>query len=91
MSAGSKPVTAPADPLGDLGFDLVEDRGEQAGLVGELVVEGAAGHAWLFGHALGAHFGEALGAEQAPGRGDQRGPGLRRPLALGPAPGRSAL
>jgi len=79
------------DPLGDLGFDLIEDRGEQAGLVGELVVKGAAGHACLLGDALGAHLGEAFGAEQAPGRGDQRGPSLRRPLTLGPAPGWSAL
>ena len=79
------------DSLGDLGFDLVEYGGEQVRLVGELMVEGTAGHARLTGDALSAHLGEALGTEQPPGRGDQRGPGLRRPLALGPAAGRAAL
>ena len=78
------------DPLGDLSFDFIEDGSEQVGFVGELVIEGAAGHACLSRDALGAHFGIAFGAEQTSGRGDQRSPGLCRPLALGPSPGRCA-
>ena len=45
------------DPPGDLGLDLVEDRGEQVGLVTELMVEGAAGHVCLPGDTLGAQLG----------------------------------
>jgi hypothetical protein len=78
-----------ADPLDHqldgLGLDLVDHGGEQLGLVGELVVERAPGHAGRLDDGLGAHRREAVDGEQLPGRADESGPGGSRSLGLGAA------
>ncbi len=73
------------DPLGDFGLDLVEHGCEQVGFIGELVVEGAAGHARVAGDPLGADVGEPVGLEQPAGRGDTTLP-PSAPCAQGGAP-----
>ena len=70
----------PGRALGHLGLDLLEDRGEELALVGELVVEGAPGDPGRAHDLLGAHGGEApLGEEGTGGRHERGAP--RQPLS----------
>ncbi|GAA4892935.1 hypothetical protein GCM10023223_02220 [Stackebrandtia albiflava] len=55
-------------PRGDRGAGLLDDRGEQALLVAEVVVDGAFGHTRLGGNGIDSGAGVALGEEHAPGR-----------------------
>ncbi len=73
-------------PLREVDLDRLEHRGEQVGLVGELVVQGTAGDAGGLGDALGADLGVAVLGEQLAGRGDEGGAGGGRAVGLG-APG----
>ena len=62
-----------ADAHADVLLDRLEHGGEQLGLVGELVVQGAARHARRAHDRLGAHAAEPVLGEQGPRGVDQRG------------------
>ena len=74
---------AGGEPLGDLRLDLLEDRGEQVLLAGELVVERAAGHPGGPGDLVGADRGVALLGEQRTRGGDERRSGRSPSVGLG--------
>ena len=67
---------------GEVDLDGLDHRGEQVGLVGELVVEGAARDTGGVGDALGADLRVPVLGEQRPGGGDQRGTGGGGPIGL---------
>ncbi len=72
--------------LREVDLDRFEHRGEEVGLVGELVVQGTARDTGGLGDALGADLGVAVLGEQLAGRGDEGGAGGGRAVGLG-APG----
>ena len=76
--------------LREVDLDRLEHRGEQVGLVGELVVQGAAGDAGGLGDLLGPDVGVAVLGEQLAGGGDEGGAGGGRAVGLG-APGHGHL
>ena len=76
--------------LREVDLDRLEHRREQVGLVGELVVEGAAGDAGGLGDPFGPDVGVAVLGEQPAGGGDEGGPGGGRAIGLG-APGHGHL
>ena len=69
--AGARGDGGPGGALGHLGLDLLEDRGEQLALVGELVVERAARDAGRAHDLLGADAGVPALGEERPGGGDR--------------------
>ena len=68
--------------LGYFGLDLFEDRREELGLVGEVVVEGAPGDARRAHDRLQRDIGEAVGGKKRPRGLEQRLACLRGPLGL---------
>ena len=77
-SSGSSLTDAGDDldqPSGEVDLDRLEHRGEQFGLVAELVIERASCDAGGECHAFGADLGVAVLGEQGTRRGDERGPG----------------
>ena len=77
--------------LREIDLDRLEHRREEVGLVGELVVQGAAGDAGGLGDLLGADVGVAVLGEQPAGGGDERGAGGGRAVGLGAAGHRPRL
>src|SRR5262249_38947103 len=71
-----------AHACGHFSLDLLERRGEKFGLVGEVVIQGAAGHTCGAHDRLEGDFAESVLGEQRPCWGDQRLAGFRCPFGL---------
>ena len=71
------------DPHRHLRLDRLEDSGEQLGLVGEVVIQRAAGQPGRPNDLFGADIGEAARGEQRPRGGHQGVARGGRPLGLG--------